>query len=251
MSDAAAAEFGTVARWTAQVAADLGGDYYVPAGCRGSGSPAALDWLLDRMDTAQGDLLLDCGAGVGGPAAYAANARSVAPVLAEPETDACRAARSLFGYPVVRAAGSALPFADGSFDGVWSLGVLCTMSDQAGLLAELRRVARHGAPIGLLVLLAHDEVPPGELQDNDFPTTDRLAELVRGASLDVEHRLNTNDLPPVPDWWNRRVEEVGDLLAARHGHSQAWQVAERQSATIGRLLDAGVLSAELMVLRRD
>jgi hypothetical protein len=43
MSEAMAAEFDTVAEWTAQVALDLGASFHVPAACRGSGSPAALD----------------------------------------------------------------------------------------------------------------------------------------------------------------------------------------------------------------
>ena len=81
MSDAMAAEFGTVAEWTAEAAVELGQDYYIPAACRGSGSPAALDWLIEHLDLAPGDTLLDCGAGVGGPAAYAAERRSVRPVL--------------------------------------------------------------------------------------------------------------------------------------------------------------------------
>ena len=61
--DATHAEFDTVAEWTAQVAMDLGPDYYVPAGCRGSGSPAALDWLIDGMRLAAGRHLagLRCG----------------------------------------------------------------------------------------------------------------------------------------------------------------------------------------------
>ena len=36
MSDAMAAEFGTVAEWTAEAAVELGQDYYIPAACRGS-----------------------------------------------------------------------------------------------------------------------------------------------------------------------------------------------------------------------
>jgi hypothetical protein len=44
------AEFDTVAAWTAEVALDLGPDHYLPAGCRGSGSPGALRWLLDRLE---------------------------------------------------------------------------------------------------------------------------------------------------------------------------------------------------------
>src|SRR2546429_3150176 len=64
------AEFDTVAEWTAQVAADLGPEYYVPAACRGSGQPMALDWLLDGLRPGPDDLMLDVGAGVGGPPAH-------------------------------------------------------------------------------------------------------------------------------------------------------------------------------------
>ena len=56
MSEAMEAEFDTVAEWKAQVAEELGPEYYVPAACRGSGSPAALDWLIDRMGLAPGQL---------------------------------------------------------------------------------------------------------------------------------------------------------------------------------------------------
>ena len=122
MTEAMNAEFDTVAEWTAEVAEELGHDYYVPAGCRRSGSPAALDWLIDQMRLTAGDVFVDCGAGVGGPAAYVARARSVRPVLVEPEAGACRAAMRLFGFPVVRADGSMLPLRDSIFDAAWSLG---------------------------------------------------------------------------------------------------------------------------------
>src|SRR5262249_19512136 len=42
VADPMEAEFDTVAEWTAQVAADLGPEYYIPAACRGSGLPVAL-----------------------------------------------------------------------------------------------------------------------------------------------------------------------------------------------------------------
>ena len=119
-------EFDTVAEWTAQVAADLGPEYFIPAACRGSGQPAALDWLLAGLRPRPGDLLIDVGAGVGGPAAYAAERTGVRPVLVEPEPGACRAAARLFGAPVVQADATALPFPDAAADLAWSLGVLCT-----------------------------------------------------------------------------------------------------------------------------
>lgn len=249
MTEAMEAEFDTVAEWTAQVAADLGPDYHVPAGCRGSGSPVALDWLIDRMGLSAGDSLLDCGAGVGGPVAYAVRSCPVVPVLAEPEAGACRAAQRLFGYPVVRADASALPIADSSFDAAWSLGVLCTTPDQHGLLTELRRTVRPGGPIGLLAFVIHRDIPRDELAENHFPTPDGLLDLVQRSSLRVEQWVGTSDLPSIPEGWNERIDTVTKELADRHGHTGAWQLAESQSSRIGGLLGDGTLTGELLVLR--
>ena len=109
IDDPMEAEFDTVAEWTALVAADLGPEYYIPAACRGSGQPAVLDWLLERLGPRSGEVMIDVGAGLGGPAAYAAHRTGVQPILAEPEPDACRAAAWLFGAPVLRADATALP----------------------------------------------------------------------------------------------------------------------------------------------
>jgi SAM-dependent methyltransferase len=244
------AEFDTVAEWTAQVAVDLGPDYYLPAACRGSGSPAALDWLIDQMGLSARHTLLDSGAGVGGPAAYAAQKRGVRPVLVEPEAGACRAAVRLFDHPVVRGLGSALPVADASFDAAWSLGVLCTMAEQLALLQELRRAVRSGGRIGVLAFVAHGEISTDQLEGNHFPAPERLAELLDEAALVAEHRLSTADLPEIPRSWNERVEAVTTALEDRHGETKAWQLAERQSNTIGGLLADGTLTGELMVLRQ-
>jgi SAM-dependent methyltransferase len=250
VNEATEAEFDTVAQWTADVAADLGPDYHIPAACRGSGSPVALDWLAERMDLAPGSILLDSGAGGGGPAAYAAQNRSVRPILVEPEEGACRAARKLFDYPVLRALGTALPMADASVDAAFCLGVLCTTPNQRTLLDELRRTVRPGGMIGLLAFVAHGEIPADELPDNYFPTKDRLVELMQQASLDIEHWQSTSDLPAIPQSWSSREQAVTDVLTERHGHKRAWKLAEQQSERIGRLLEDGTLAGELLVLRR-
>jgi len=248
VTEAMNAEFDTVAEWTAEVAEELGHDYYVPAGCRGSGSPAALDWLIDQMRLTAGDVFVDCGAGVGGPAAYVARARSVRPVLVEPEAGACRAAMRLFGFPVVRADGSMLPLRDSIFDAAWSLGVLCTTPDQLALLEELRRVVRPGGPIGLLAFVAQRDLT-GQIEGNTFPTNDGFRELLERSGLRVEHSLGTGELPAIPDSWNKRVDTVTRALTDRHGDKEAWRLAERQSSQIARLLSKDALAGELLVLR--
>jgi len=249
VTDAMQAEFDTVAEWTAQVAADLGPEYHVPAGCRGSGSPSALDWLIERMELRSGTMFLDSGAGIGGPVAYAARSRELRPVLVEPEAGACRAAQSLFGYPVIQGVGSKLPLAEASCDAAWSLGVLCTAADQLGLLTELHRTVRRGGRIGLLAFVAHRDLPDDQLESNNFPAPDRLRQLLDESGLHIEESLRTAELPPIPDEWNERLDVVTNELTKRHGHTEAWQLAERQSSQIGQLLEDGTLTGELLVLR--
>ena len=241
------AEFDTVAAWTAEVALDLGPEHHLPAGCRGSGSPGALRWLLEHLAATAADRLLDCGAGVGGPAAFAAAETGLRPVLSEPEAGACRASRQLFDLPVVQAA-SRLPFAAASFDVVWSLGVLCTVPDQPELLGELRRVLRPQGRLGLLVFVATRplaEQPVG----NDFPDEDRLRRSLADAGLRVEDSASAADFAGAPPLWQQRAEEVEAELRRRHGDHPAWRTAERQSALIGELLASGDVVGTLVVAR--
>lgn len=250
MTEAMDAEFDTVAEWTAEVAIDLGPDFYVPAGCRGSGSPSALDWLIDRMDLAPGRTLLDSGAGVGGPAEHAARQRSVRPLLVEPEAGACRAAQRLFDHPVIQASGSALPLADESVDAAWCLGVLCTTPDKRGLLTELRRVVRPAGTIGLLVFVATDVLPADTPEGNSFPTAGLLTDLAGTTALEIESWQATTSLEPPAREWQDREQAVTERLEQRHGDERAWQVAEDQGRRIGTLLGEGHVSGQLLVLRR-
>jgi SAM-dependent methyltransferase len=251
VTDPASAEFHTLAEWTAQVALDLGRDFHVPAGCRGSGSPAALDWLIDQLNLSAGETLLDCGAGVGGPAAYAAAHRGVRPVLVEPQAGGCRAAHSLFGFPSLRAGGSALPIADQAVDAAWALGVLCTTEDQLSLLSELRRVTRPPGRIGLLVLVAEELSPSGEPEDSFFPTAELLKDLSHRAGLRIDTWHDATDIWNPPPPWRQRMDRVEAELRARHGDEREWQVAERQSELIAQLLGSSTIVPQLLSLRHD
>ena len=251
MTDPADDEFDTLAEWTAIVAKDLGPDFHIPAGCRGSGSPAVLDWLLDELGIGAGETLLDCGAGVGGPAAYAATQRGVRPVLLEPQPGGINASRALFGFPAVRADASLLPFADESFDAAWALGVLCTTESQVELLSELRRVVRPPGRVGLLVLVAAEQSPPGEPDDSFFPTADSLGDLLIDAGFRVDASRSATDLWDPPAQWKERLDAFESELRARYGNERAWQVAERQSDRIGELLANSMIVPYLFSLRTD
>src|SRR4051794_35564508 len=115
------AEFDTVAGWTEEAVRALGSEYAIPAGCRGTGSEAALHWLADRLDLSAARGRVGSGGGVGGRAGWLAAERGARPVCAEPMAAAVRASRRLFGLPSVVALGQQLPFTDGSFDTAWCL----------------------------------------------------------------------------------------------------------------------------------
>jgi SAM-dependent methyltransferase len=242
-------EFDTVASWTASAVAELGDEYALPAACRGSGSPAALDWLIGAMGVGPGDRLLDSGAGVGGPAEYVARSVGAAPVLAEPMPGACRAARDLFGNPVVVADGAALPFADETFEGAWSLGVLCTLEDKRGHLAELRRVVRAGGAVGLLVYTRAVAELPDQPEGNWFPTRTELVEDLEASGLAVGAERLLADVDSTPEDWSDAADEVDDLVRQRHGNDERWARAQAQQDTITRLIEEGLVVGILIGCR--
>jgi len=245
------AEFNTVADWTARVAADLGPDYYIPAACRGSGEPALLDWLLERLEPRPGEVMIDVGAGMGGPAAYATRCTGLQPVLAEPEPGACRAAARLFGVPVIQADATALPLRDGSVDVAWCLGVLCTATGgaaQQAILGQLRRVIRPGGRIGLLVYLAATAELDDPPQGNHFPSSSQLHDLFGQAGLEAVEVAAARDVSKPADWADR-IEAVERELHRRYGQTPELTAADEQSKLFGRLLNSGQLTSQVIVLR--
>ena len=247
-AEAMADEFDTMAAWTADAVAELGPGHAIPAGCRGSGSPAALEWLATRLRLRPGMRLLDCGAGVGGPAELAADRFGAAPVLAEPMLHACRASATLFGRPVVVAGGENLPFRSGAFDAVWSLGVLCTVADQSALLAELRRVAGPTALVGLLVFLRIVPELPEQPEGNHFLTGDELGSLLAETGLQVVEEAELADFPAADQDWQQAVDRVEAVIERRHGGDHRWQTARHQERIIGQLISADLVAGRLLVL---
>jgi SAM-dependent methyltransferase len=249
-ADPMADEFDTMAAWTADAVAELGRSHAIPAACRGSGSPAALEWLAGKLRLRAGMRLLDCGAGVGGPAELAADRFAVAPVLAEPMIHACRASARLFGRPVVVAGGERLPFRSGIFDAVWSLGVLCTVADQAALLAELRRVARPTALVGMLVFLRTVSRLPDQPEGNHFLTAEELESLLAASGLGVVEQAELAGFAAADPEWQAAADRVDALIERRHGGDPRWQSARQQEQIIGQLISDDLVAGRLLVLER-
>lgn len=249
MNDPMEDEFGVVPGWTADAVEELGADHALPAGCRGSGTPAALRWLCERMGLREGMSLLDSGAGIGGPAALAAQEYGVGPHLVEPMLGACRAARRLFPYPVTASSGEQLPFADAVFDAAWSIAVLCTLEDKPPVLAELRRVVRRDAPVGLLVFVRTVDRLPEQPEGNDFPDLATVVRLLEGASLTVVDQAALADFPQPHQAWERRGDRVDEVVERDHGDDPSFVSSGDQARTMGRLIGRGLVEGRLLVAR--
>lgn len=248
--EAMADEFDTVAWWTASAVAELGEDHALPAACRGSGSPAALDWLATSMGLREGLRLLDSGAGVGGPAEHAARSYGVRPTLAEPMEGACRAARRLFDHPVVVSDGLSLPFPDATFDAAWSLGVLCTIEDKRAYLAELRRAVAPGGAVGLLVYTRAVESLPDQPEGNSFPSRAELRADLDATGLALVEEALLTDVPGTPEDWDDGAARVDEVIKRDHRDDERWQRAQSQTETIGGLIGDGLVVGVLVSCRR-
>lgn len=240
------AEFDTVARWTEEVVERLGPQYAIPAGCRGSASPAGLDWLVRACGIGPGTRLLDVGGGVGGPAGYAVRHAGVAPIVVDPMLGACVSASRLFGVPAVAAGGERLPFRDGAAEAVWCLGVVCTMADKRSLLGEIRRVLRAGGPLGLLVVVGDQARLPGAPEGNMFPTADGLRELLRGSGFRIGAETAVDDLPAPSADWTARTEEFERALRRAHGDDPRYAEATDQSQRMATLARQGHVAVRLL-----
>ncbi|MEV1291095.1 class I SAM-dependent methyltransferase [Pseudonocardia sp. NPDC049635] len=238
-------EFDTVAGWTGRAVAELGEDHAEPAACRGSASPAGLDWLTGRCGLQRDELLADVGGGNGGPAAYARRTTGAAPVVIDPMPGACRAAASMFGLPAVVGGGDAVPLATGSVRVCWSLGVLCTVRDKAAVLAEAHRVLQRGGSLGLLVFLADRPRPAGAPEGNHFPSRTSVHELLAASGFARVTEVALTELPAAPASWRRRIERVEGVLDRDHGDDPRFTAAQEQSRRIGELIAEGVVEGRL------
>jgi len=89
--------------------------------------------------------------------------------------------------------------------------------------------------IALLAFVARQSVSDEQPEGNHFSQSTGLPSGRRYRSPDPRMAKHAGMLA-IPQDWTRRVDAVTDALAERHGTSQTWQLAERQSPQIADLL---------------
>jgi ubiquinone/menaquinone biosynthesis C-methylase UbiE len=127
--------------------------------------------VIDLVQADASDHILDIGSGIGGPARYFASRFGCRVTGIDLTPEFCDVARHLtrlldladkITFKVADAL--AMPFADESFDGAYSMNVSMNIADKSGFYREIHRVLKPG---GWLVL---SEVAKGEGAELDYPT---------------------------------------------------------------------------------
>ena len=127
--------------------------------------------MAESLAIAATDHLLDVGSGIGGPARYLARRFSCRITGIDLTPEFCEVARHLSRLLQLEDAvrfelGNALamPFADATFDGAYSMNVSMNIADKAALYREIRRVLKPGAWLML------SEIAKGPGAEMDYPT---------------------------------------------------------------------------------
>ena len=136
----------------------------------GRGSEATRE-MADSLQIDAADHILDIGSGIGGPARYLAQRFSCRVTGIDLTAEFCQVARHLtrllrMDDKVEFQLGDALamPFADATFDGAYSMNVSMNIADKAGLYREIHRVLKPGAWLML------SEIARGTGPEVDYPT---------------------------------------------------------------------------------
>jgi ubiquinone/menaquinone biosynthesis C-methylase UbiE len=131
----------------------------------------ATEELAGMLNVSVKDHILDIGSGIGGPARYLADRFGARITGIDLTPEFCEVARHLTQalgledrVDFKQGDALAMPFADASFDGAYSMNVSMNIRDKAGFYAEICRVLRPG---GWLVLSELAEGPGGS---PDYPT---------------------------------------------------------------------------------
>jgi len=131
----------------------------------------ATEELADMLQVSASDHVLDVGSGIGGPARYIADRLGARVTGIDLTAEFCEVARLLTQMlgledrvDFKQGDALAMPFADASFDGAYSMNVSMNIQDKAGFYAEIYRVL---GPGGWLMLSELAEGPGGS---PDYPT---------------------------------------------------------------------------------
>jgi hypothetical protein len=110
-------------------------------------------------------------------------------------------------------------------------------------------VVRPGGRIGLLVYLAAAAELDDPPQGNHFPSSGQLHDMFGQEGLEVVEVAGFRDVVQPPPDWAARVDAVERELHRRFGHTAELTAADEQTKRLGKLLGAGQIVAQAILLR--
>jgi ubiquinone/menaquinone biosynthesis C-methylase UbiE len=178
--------------------------------------------MADSLTIAATDHILDVGSGIGGPARYLARRFGCRVTGIDLTAEFCEIARHLtrllrMDDNVEFHLGDALamPFADASFAGAYSMNVSMNIADKDALYREIRRVLKPG---GWLML---SEIAKGPGADPDYPTP--------------WARTSETSFLATPEDTRRALEAAGfEILSTRDTREQALAYGARSREWVQR-----------------
>lgn len=205
--------------------------------------------LAERVELAAGDIVLDVGSGLGGPARFIAatyGCRVTGVDLSAPFTEAARYLSQRTGQGGIRfetASALDLPFEAGAFDVVLLQHVAMNIDDRAGLYREIRRVLPGGGRFATFdVVRAAGEpiypVPWARTPDASFLLT---AEATRAAveAAGFTTKMCRDDTDAAKTWF-AKMREAGPPPGPNLGAVMGPDIAEL-AGNLGRSLMEGRL----------
>jgi len=206
--------------------------------------------------------VLDIGSGIGGPARYLAETFgvTVTGIDLTPEyvtlANALTARVGLSGRVTCREGNAlALPFADGSFDGAYTIHVAMNIADKATMIREARRVLKPGATFGVYDVMragAGDlpyPLPWAMTAETSFvePPAAYRRWLADAGFTIVSERDRTAEVVEVIARNRARLEREGPSTLGPHTLMfDGWR---ERSANAGRALQQGLIAPVEMIAR--
>jgi sarcosine/dimethylglycine N-methyltransferase len=169
--------------------------------------------LVDLLDITSEHYVLDAGSGVGGTARFVADKRGCRVAAVDLTDEYCQTARwlnRLVGLDdrisVRQADVTKLPFADATFDVVFSQHVQMNVADKTRLYAEARRILVGGGRIALWDIVSGD----GRELDYPLPWADQPSR----SYLATPDQLRTAIESAAIDHWADLTEQAATLMQA-------------------------------------
>jgi SAM-dependent methyltransferase len=203
----------------------------IAAACRGSANPAALAWCAEGLRIDDNTLVVDLGAGLGGPAAWLTARYRCRVIAVEPAMASATAVADLFSIPVIVGSAMAAPLRSSLADVVLLLGVLSVVDDPYRALCEAHRLAPR---VGVLDYCSTDGTTR-RVGGSTFRTSEALTALVREAGWSVTETSPVTIAAPRP--W-REVDDSVDVDA----------VPSEQAVVAA--IDAGLLAPFMVLAER-